>query len=98
LKADPAEYAILLAEMNNAPKSMRERLVELMFDKFKVPALFLAKNAVSRAAVGAAADDDDTTAEKEEALLRAVQCLFRAVTKGESYTTSCFSATCQCCT
>ncbi len=46
LRANPAEYAVLLAEPNHLPKASRERAVELLFEKFKVPAVFLAKNAV----------------------------------------------------
>lgn len=48
LRADPAEHALLLAETNLFPKAAREKCVELLFEHFKVPALFLAKNAVSR--------------------------------------------------
>lgn len=36
----------MLAEPNNHPRSVRETAVELLFEKFQTPALFLAKNAV----------------------------------------------------
>jgi actin-like protein 6A len=47
LRVDPKDFAVLLAEPNSMPRQSRERLVELMFDKLRVPAVFLAKNAVS---------------------------------------------------
>lgn len=46
LRVEPSEYAMLLAEPNDNSKAVREKVVELMFEKFNVPALFLAKNAV----------------------------------------------------
>lgn len=46
LRVDPTEYAVLAAEANVVPRAVRERVCEIMFEKLKVPALFLAKNAV----------------------------------------------------
>ena len=40
------EHPIMLAEPNIHPRSVRETAVELLFEKFQTPALFLAKNAV----------------------------------------------------
>eukprot|EP00798_Chlamydomonas_sp_ICE-L_P024042 gene24042-9619_t len=45
LRVNPAEYAIMLAEATNNTKEVREKTVELMFEKFNVPALFMARNA-----------------------------------------------------
>lgn len=45
LRADPTESALLLAETNTLSKAAREKCVELLFERFKVPAVFLAKNA-----------------------------------------------------
>ncbi|KAI6683368.1 hypothetical protein NL676_029281 [Syzygium grande] len=46
LLIDPTEHPMLLAEPSSNPQQQRERAAELMFEKYKVPALFLAKNAV----------------------------------------------------
>lgn len=46
LRLNPAEYAVMMAEPSHNTKEIREKTVELMFEKFGVPALFLAKNAV----------------------------------------------------
>lgn len=46
LLIDPAEHPMLLAEPCSNSLQQRERTAELMFEKYKVPALFLAKNAV----------------------------------------------------
>lgn len=46
LLIDPKEHPMLLAEPSINTQQQRERAVELMFEKYKVPALFLAKNAV----------------------------------------------------
>ncbi|KAL8150604.1 hypothetical protein V2J09_020412 [Rumex salicifolius] len=46
LLIDPMEHPMLLAEPSINTQQQRERAVELMFEKYKVPALFLAKNAV----------------------------------------------------
>jgi actin-like protein 6A len=43
---DPKEHPMLLAEPSSNTQQQRERTTELMFEKYKVPALFLAKNAV----------------------------------------------------
>ena len=40
------DHPIMLAEPNIHPRSVRETAVELLFEKFQTPALFLAKNAV----------------------------------------------------
>jgi hypothetical protein len=39
----------MMAEPNVMPRKAREQLVELIFEKYKPPALFLAKNAVGLA-------------------------------------------------
>ncbi|XP_042964817.1 actin-related protein 4-like isoform X1 [Carya illinoinensis] len=46
LLIDPKEHPVLLAEPSSNTQQQRERTAELMFEKYKVPALFLAKNAV----------------------------------------------------
>ncbi|PIA34573.1 hypothetical protein AQUCO_03700099v1 [Aquilegia coerulea] len=46
LLIDPTEHPMLLAEPCSNTLQQRERTAELMFEKYKVPALFLAKNAV----------------------------------------------------
>lgn len=46
LLIDPTEHPMLLAEPSSNSPQQRERTAELMFEKYKVPALFLAKNAV----------------------------------------------------
>ncbi|XP_020974425.1 actin-related protein 4A isoform X2 [Arachis ipaensis] len=46
LLVDPKERPMLLSEPCNNTQEQRERTAELMFEKYKVPALFLAKNAV----------------------------------------------------
>lgn len=43
---DPKENAILFAEPTFNPKEYREKIVELAFEKYGPPAVFLAKNAV----------------------------------------------------
>lgn len=46
LMIDPKEHPMLLAEPSFNTQQHREKMVELMFEKYDVPALFLAKNAV----------------------------------------------------
>ncbi|EFJ32170.1 hypothetical protein SELMODRAFT_266988 [Selaginella moellendorffii] len=46
LLIDPKEHPMLLAEASFNPQQHREKTVELMFEKYGVPAVFLAKNAV----------------------------------------------------
>ncbi|KAH7663119.1 actin-like protein 6A protein [Dioscorea alata] len=46
LLIDPKEHPMLLAEPSSNVPQQRERAAELMFESYKVPALFLAKNAV----------------------------------------------------
>lgn len=46
LLIDPKEHPMLLAEPSSNTPQQRERAAELMFESYKVPALFLAKNAV----------------------------------------------------
>lgn len=46
LSTDLSEYALMMAEPNAMPKKAREQAAELLFEKHKPPALFLAKNAV----------------------------------------------------
>ena len=40
------EHPMLLAEPSHNTAAAREKMVELMFEKYNVPAVFLAKNAV----------------------------------------------------
>ncbi|KAK6921138.1 Actin family, partial [Dillenia turbinata] len=46
LLINPEEHPMLVAEPSSNTQQQRERTSELMFEKYKVPALFLAKNAV----------------------------------------------------
>eukprot|EP00039_Didymoeca_costata_P026898 m.16946 g.16946 ORF g.16946 m.16946 type:complete len:435 (-) comp5848_c0_seq1:27-1331(-) len=46
LRADPEEHPLMVAEATWNTKLKREQFIELMFEKYKVPALFLAKSAV----------------------------------------------------
>ncbi|THU69828.1 hypothetical protein C4D60_Mb08t18520 [Musa balbisiana] len=46
LLIDPKEHPMLLAEPSFNTPQQREKAAELMFESYKVPALFLAKNAV----------------------------------------------------
>ncbi|KAH1265030.1 Actin-related protein 4 [Glycine max] len=46
LLIDPKEHPMLLAEPSSNSQQQRERTVELMFEKYKAPALFLVKNVV----------------------------------------------------
>lgn len=46
LRLNPTEHPILLAESSFNTKPLREKNTELMFEKYKIPALFVSKNAV----------------------------------------------------
>lgn len=46
LQAPTRENALLFAEPNHNGRKARERIVELIFEKFEVPALYLARSAV----------------------------------------------------
>ncbi|GFP94644.1 actin-related protein 4 [Phtheirospermum japonicum] len=46
LLIDPKEHPMLLAEPCSNTQQQREKTAEIMFEKYQVPALFLAKNAV----------------------------------------------------
>lgn len=46
LLIDPKEHPMLLAERCSNTQQQREKSAEIMFEKYQVPALFLAKNAV----------------------------------------------------
>ncbi|CAK9147782.1 unnamed protein product [Ilex paraguariensis] len=46
LLVDPKEHPMLLAEPSSNTQQQREKAAEIMFEKYQVPALFLAKNAV----------------------------------------------------
>lgn len=46
LLIDPKEHPMLLAEPSSNNPLQREKAAELMFESYKVPALFLAKNAI----------------------------------------------------
>jgi len=46
LRVDTKEHPVMMAEANFQPRKAREKAVELLFEKFQPPAVFLAKNAV----------------------------------------------------
>jgi len=46
LRCDPSTHPVLMSEPFNNPKAKREKLCEIMFEKFDVPGFYLAKNAV----------------------------------------------------
>ncbi|PKU85689.1 actin-related protein 4 isoform X1 [Dendrobium catenatum] len=46
LLIDPMEHPMLLAEPTSNAPQQRERMAEILFENYKVPALFVAKNAV----------------------------------------------------
>ncbi|KAE8678843.1 Actin-related protein 4 [Hibiscus syriacus] len=56
LLVDPKEHPMLLAEPSSNTQQQREKTAELMFEKYKVPALFLAKNAVLTSATSVVID------------------------------------------
>jgi actin-like protein 6A len=46
LRIDPAETPILLGESVFMNKVSREKIIDILFTKFKVPAIYVAKNHV----------------------------------------------------
>lgn len=46
LDVDPKQHPVLLTEMPLNPKANREKMVKILFEKFQVPAVYLAINAV----------------------------------------------------
>ena len=46
LRADPAEHPLLLTECPTTPKSVRERVIETMFETYSVPSLAIANSNV----------------------------------------------------
>lgn len=46
LKAISSEHAVVVSEHEFTPKADRERLFELMFEKFNTPAVFSSKQSV----------------------------------------------------
>ncbi|KAJ3090626.1 Actin-like protein 6B [Quaeritorhiza haematococci] len=46
LRADPTDHPLLMAEPSWNPREVREKLAELAFEKYSVPAFYLAKSAV----------------------------------------------------
>lgn len=46
MRLSAEEHPMMLAEPSQNEKSVREKMVELMFEKYNVPAVFIAKNAV----------------------------------------------------
>uniref|UniRef100_A0A183BKH6 Actin n=1 Tax=Globodera pallida TaxID=36090 RepID=A0A183BKH6_GLOPA len=46
LKVDPTEYAVLLTEVALNPTENRKKMVEVMFEKFGIPATYVAIQAV----------------------------------------------------
>ena len=46
MRLNTEEHAVMLGEPSHNTDSAREKMVELMFEKYNVPAVFLAKNAV----------------------------------------------------
>lgn len=45
LKVNPTDFGMMLGEPTHNSKECREKTTEIMFEKFKVPALYMAKNA-----------------------------------------------------
>lgn len=53
MRVNPEGHPIMMAEPTHNSRAAREKMVELLFEKYKAPAVFLAKNAVlSSFAVG----------------------------------------------
>ncbi|KAJ3054299.1 Actin-like 6A [Rhizophlyctis rosea] len=52
LRADPTEHALLFSEPAWNPSKNREKLLELAFEKYNVPAFYLARSAVLSAFAG----------------------------------------------
>lgn len=53
LRLETCEHPLMVAEPTHNTRAAREKMVELLFEKFSPPALFLAKNSVlSSFAVG----------------------------------------------
>eukprot|EP01096_Ripella_sp_DP13-Kostka_P018234 TRINITY_DN9796_c0_g1_i1.p1 TRINITY_DN9796_c0_g1~~TRINITY_DN9796_c0_g1_i1.p1 ORF type:complete len:445 (-),score=168.55 TRINITY_DN9796_c0_g1_i1:118-1452(-) len=46
LHVDPKEHPILMSEPSFTTRDQRERMTELMFEKYEIPAFFIAKSAV----------------------------------------------------
>ena len=46
LRVQPEEHPMLIAEPSFNSEACREKMLELMFEKYKVPAVFISKNAV----------------------------------------------------
>lgn len=46
LCADPKETPVLLTESPWIAKASREKMVELLFEKFEIPGIYIAKNPV----------------------------------------------------
>ena len=46
LQSQPREHPLLMAEPSFNTRSARERMAELVFERFEVPAFFLARDAV----------------------------------------------------
>ena len=60
LSSDPTDHPLLMAEACHNPPAAREKMAELVFEKFGVPAFFLSKNARSlRSPRGAALRSSD---------------------------------------
>lgn len=46
LKVDPIEYNVMLTETSINPKENKEKMAQIMFEKFKIPKLYIALQAV----------------------------------------------------
>lgn len=46
LKVSPSEYPVLLTEANMNPTKHRKKMFEIFFEKFQVPAVFVAVQGV----------------------------------------------------
>ena len=46
LRVDPEEHGVIMTEPSNNPRQNREKMIQIMFEKFKVPSYFSANTAI----------------------------------------------------